>query len=91
MCGRENFGGIAFIAMIWRQALKAFNTVQVEKGAGEKLGITQQFWGVIQWYHLGIMQQFWCVIQWCHLGIMQQFWCVIQWYHHSDSKSPSTK
>ncbi len=24
----------------------------------EKLGITQQFWCVIQWYHLGIMQQF---------------------------------
>jgi hypothetical protein len=32
MCGREIFGGIAFIAMIWRQALQAFNTVQVEKG-----------------------------------------------------------
>jgi hypothetical protein len=47
MCGREIFGGIAFIAMIWRQALQAFNTVQVEKGVGEKLGITQQFWCTI--------------------------------------------
>jgi hypothetical protein len=63
---KGSIGGIAFIAMIWRQALQAFNTVQVEKGVDEKLGITQQFWCVIQWYHLGIMQQFWYVIQWYH-------------------------
>jgi len=42
MCGREIFGGIAFIAMIWRQALQAFNTVQVEKGVCEKLGINTE-------------------------------------------------
>jgi hypothetical protein len=47
MCGREIFGSIAFIAMIWRQALQAFNTVQVEKGVCEKLSIMQQFWCVI--------------------------------------------
>jgi hypothetical protein len=32
MCGRKFFGGIAFIAMTWRQALQAFNTIQAERG-----------------------------------------------------------
>ncbi len=74
MCGRENFGGIAFIAMIWRQALQAFNTVQVEKGVGEKLGINTAILGcntmVPSWHNAAILVCNTMVPSWHYAAIL---------------------